>query len=598
MAKKFYDKQHLKFLLFELFKVDQLCEYSYYEEHNRETLEMVIDAAEELSEKHLKPYLEEMDRNEPYLKEGEVVVHEKVKDIINAFAEGGWLSAVFPFKDEGQQLPHMLSFAASFIFSAANYSGSVYSYLTTGAANLIRAFGSQALKEQFIPKMLEGSWQGTMALTEPEAGSSLSDITTTAYATSSDFFLLKGQKIFISAGDHNGVENIVHLMLARTEGAPKGVKGISLFVVPKKRLEEGKLISNDVKTVGVFHKMGYIGAPIVHLMLGENEDCRAYLVGEENKGLLYMFQLMNEARIGVGLNATSIASAAYHASLEYAKERKQGRSVANKQIEEEQVDILKHADIKRMLLFQKSIVEGSLSLLMQCAYYTDILKVAEGEEYEKASLLLDLLTPIAKSYPSEKGCLTTSAALQIHGGYGYCKDFPVEQFYREARIHPIHEGTTGIHAIDLLGRKIWLEQSKGYQYLLEEIKVTIEQAREYELLSNYAVSLKQKLQLLENTTKVLHKTFRHEGAEAMLADATLYLELLGTISIAWQWLKIGIKASEKLTTKLKDSDKAFYEGKIYTLYYYYEYELPNTIVLSQRLCDDDRLTLYVEDRHF
>ncbi|MBT34463.1 MAG: acyl-CoA dehydrogenase, partial [Thalassobius sp.] len=472
MAKKFYDKQHLKFLLFELFKVDQLCEHSYYEEHNRETLEMVIDAAEELSEKYLKPYLEEMDRNEPYLKNGEVVVHEKVKDIIKAFAEGGWLSAVFPFEDEGQQLPHMLSFASSFIFSAANYSGSVYSYLTTGAANLIRTFGSQTIKEQYIPKMLDGSWQGTMALTEPEAGSSLSDITTTAYTTTSDYYLVKGQKIFISAGDHNGVENVVHLMLARIEGAPKGVKGISLFVVPKKRIEEGKLINNDVKTVGVFHKMGYIGAPITHLMLGEHEDCRAYLVGEANKGLLYMFQLMNEARIGVGLNATSIASAAYHASLEYAKERKQGRPVANKQIEEEQVDILKHADIKRMLLFQKSIVEGSLSLLMQCAYYTDLLKVAEGVEKEKASLLLDLLTPIAKSYPSEKGCLTTSAALQIHGGYGYCKDYPVEQFYREARIHPIHEGTTGIHAIDLLGRKIWLEQSKGYQYLLEEIKTT------------------------------------------------------------------------------------------------------------------------------
>ena len=597
MARQYYNKQHLKFLLFELFQVDQLNKFPFYQDHNKETLEMTIDAAEELSEKYLKPYLKEMDRNEPQLKDGEVIVFEKLHEIIAAFAEGGWISAVYPYEIGGQQLPYMLSFAASFIFSASNYSASVFPYLTAGAANLINTFGSEELKNQYIPKLFDGSWQGTMALTEPDAGSSLSDVSSVAYPTDDNYYHIKGQKVFISAGDHNAVENVVHLMLARIQGAPKGIKGISLFVVPKKRLENGILVDNDVKTVGVFHKMGYTGTPIVQLVAGDKDNCKAYLVGKPHQGLSYMFKLMNEARIGVGLNATSIASAAYYASLEYAKERKQGRPVGKKQLEKDQVQLINHADIKRMLLFQKSIVEGSLSLLMQCAYYSDLVRVSDGVEKEKATLLLDLLTPVAKSYPSEKGCLTTSAALQIHGGYGYCKDFPVEQFYREARIHPIHEGTTGIHAIDLLGRKVWINQGKGYNLLIEEIKSCIEKAYDHELLSNYAVSLKQKVQLLENTTKFLHKVFRNEGAEAMLADANLYLELLGTIAIAWQWLKIGIKASEKLQGKINEKDKDFYEGKIYTLYYFYEYELPNTIILAQRLCDDDRLTLYVEDRH-
>ena len=597
MTAKYFDDQHLHFVLFDLLKAQELNRFKYHAEHDRETMEMTIDAAKQLADRHLLPWLSEMDKKEPVFENGAIKVHPQVREMIKAFAEGGWISAVYPYEEGGQQLPYMLSFAASFIFGAANYSGSVFPYLTSGAANLIRNFASKELNERFIPNMFAGKWQGTMALTEPEAGSSLSDITTTAYPTETGHYLIKGQKIFISAGDHDAVENIVHLMLAKIEGAPKGTKGISLFIVPKKREENGSLISNDVTTAGIFHKMGYKGAPIAHLIMGEQDNCHGYLVGEPHKGLSYMFQMMNEARVGVGLNAVSIASAAYQTSLNYAKERKQGRLPNKKDASLPQVGLIQHADIKRMLLQQKAMVEGTLALLMQCAYYTDLERVAEGEEKEKAKLLLDLLTPVAKSYPSEKGCLSTSAAIQIMGGYGYCSDFPAEQFYREARIHPIHEGTTGIHALDLLGRKVWLYESRGLKMLLKEMAASVEKASAFAQLKEHAGQLQEALQLLRNTTATLSKVFQEKGAEVMLADATLYLEMFGIISVAWQWLNMGIVAAQKLE-RSKASEKDFLEGKLYTLHYFYQYELPVVKNLANRLCENDQLTMQVEERHF
>ncbi len=598
MATKYFDAQQLNFVLFDLLQAEQLNRFDFYVDHDRQTMEMVLDAAQKLADKNLQPWLQAMDKEAPIFENGQIKVHPQVKKIIRDFAEGGWISAVYPYEEGGQQLPYMLSFAASYIFGAANYSASVYPYLTSGAANLIRNFASRELKEKFIPNMFAGKWQGTMALTEPEAGSSLSDITTTAYPTDKGYYLIKGQKIFISAGDHDAVENIVHLMLARIEGAPKGTKGISLFIVPKRRLENGELVNNDVTTAGVFHKMGYKGAPIAHLILGEKDDCQAYLVGEPHQGLSYMFQMMNEARVGVGLNAVSIASAAYQASLAYAKERKQGRLPNKKDVTQEQVKLTKHADIKRLLLMQKAMVEGSLAILMQCALYTDLERVATGKEKEHAALLLDLLTPVAKSYPAENGCLSTSAAIQIMGGYGYCSDFPVEQFYREARIHPIHEGTTGIHALDLLGRKVWLKESKAFQLFLAEVNQCIENASGKKQLQHHAQQLKVNLRILKNTTMLLGKVFREKGSEFMLADASLYLDMFGIITMAWQWLKIGLVAVNKLDNAQTQSQSDFLEGKIYTLHYFYEYELPKVSLLAQRLADTDYITMHIEEQHF
>ncbi len=600
MAKKFYNKRDIDFLLYEVFDVEALTKYDYFSDHDKDSFNMTLEAAADIAEKELKPYGKAMDEYDPQLVDGKIIVHPQVRRMMQVFGEGGWIPATFPYEDGGQQLPNMIMNNVSFIWGAANYSSMVYPFLTTGASNLIRTFGSKALQEQFLPNMFAGKWQGTMAMTEPDAGSSLSDITTSAAPTEDGFYKIKGQKIYISGGDHDGVDNIVNLTLARIKDAPKGIRGISLFVVPQQRIAaDGSLEDNDVITAGVYHKMGYAGTPIAHLTMGEYDDCRGYLVGEANKGLSYMFQMMNEARVSVGISAVSIASAAYYASLEYAFERPQGRKIGNKDLSKPQVAIIEHADVKRMLLFQKSIVEGCLSLCMQCSEYADLALVTEDEEKEKNHLLLDLLTPIVKTYPSEMGCLTTSAGLQILGGAGYCKDFPLQQYFREARIHPIHEGTTGIHGLDLLGRKVMMKNGKAYQLFMAEVQATIKKAASI-------TALAQRTNELANNLKTLHKVSMHllalakqNKVETFLSDATLYLEMFGIITIAWQWLKMGIVAHKKLaTTKMTADANNFYQGKMHALRYFYEYELPKTHSLAQRLISDDKVTLDIANEYF
>ena len=589
---KFYSRQNIDFLLYEVFNVMSLTELPYFAEHSREEYNMILDAADQLAHKELRPYLIEMDRKEPQFKNGHVNVHPQIRKLMKEFGEGGWISADGSKEYGGQQLPLMVSSCAQFIFGAANYSASVFPFLSAGAARLIQEFGSDELKNHFIPKLYDGSWQGTMALTEPNAGSSLSDITTQAVPINDDrkVFKIKGQKIFISAGDHDGVDNVVHLMLARIEGAPLGTKGISLFVVPQNRFNEsGTHFENDVITAGLFHKMGYKAAPIVHLSLGSNDNCMGYLVGEENKGLHYMFQMMNEARIAVGLSAVSIASAAYYASLEYANERPQGRTSDNKDLSKPQSLIIEHADVKRMLLFQKSIVEGSHALLLQCALYADMAKTGKLAEREIFRLVLDLLTPVAKSFPSEMGILSTSASIQILGGAGYCQDFPVEQYFREMRIHTIHEGTTGIHGLDLLGRKIVMGGGIAFRAFTEEVAKIIKKVKlEVTELVKYAEKLDDVLFRLQNVTMKLSTMAMKEKRETFLADATLYLELFGIVAVGWQWLLMGSRAQLKLASGSKDK---FYLSKLHTMRYYYEYELPKAEGLIARLNSVDRVTL-------
>jgi butyryl-CoA dehydrogenase len=593
----YFSKRDLQFNLYELLNVEQLTQYAYYQDHNRESFDMVLDAAEQIADKMLHPLLIEMDRKEPQLVEGKIRVHEGMKAIVKRFGEDGWINARFSYEEGGQQVPVTVHNAAAFIFQAANYSASVYPFLTTGAANLIRSFGSPELIETYTPLMYNGRWQGTMALTEPNAGSSLSDISTTAQPTNEEgVYKIQGQKIFISCGDHDACENVVHLLLAKIKGGPVGTKGISLFVVPQKRIKDNGLSENDVTTAGVYHKMGYKGAPIAHLMFGSNDDCKGYLVGEPHKGLSYMFQMMNEARVGVGTNAAAIGTAAYHASLAYAKERPQGRPIGAKDPTQPQTLIINHADVKRMLLFQKSVVEGSLSLLLQCGLWSDLAHVAEGETKERAELLLDLLTPIAKSYPSEMCCQTTSAAVQILGGAGYTTDFPMEQYYREARIHPIHEGTTGIHGLDLLGRKITLKGGKGVQFLMQEIQQTIGESKN-STLKNLGELLEKALGRVQKVTEHL-LALASQNVEVFLADATLYLEFFGIVTIAWQWLKQAVQAQKALVQAVSESDRNFYQGKIATAHYFFEYELVKTISLSQRLTSSDRTTVEMQAEWF
>ncbi len=594
----YYSKRDLRFQLFELLDAESLVKYPYFQDHDRASFDMVLEAADQIGEKMLFPLLTEMDRQEPQLVDGKIRVHEGMKAIVKRFGEDGWINAPFSYEQGGQQMPVTVLNAATFILQAANYSASVYPFLTAGAANLILTFGSKQLQETFTPQMFSGEWQGTMAMTEPDAGSSLTDISTAATPTEQEgVYKIKGQKIFISCGDHDACKNVIHLMLARIQGAPAGVKGISLFVVPQKRIgKNGELLPNDVLSAGIYHKMGYKGSPIAHLMMGENDNCIGYLVGEAHRGLSYMFQMMNEARVGVGTNAAAIGTAAYHASLQYARERPQGRKINEKDPTKPQTLIINHADVKRMLLFQKSVVEGSLSLLMFCNYLTDIGHVEQGETKENALLLLDFLTPIAKSYPSEMCCLSTSAAVQIHGGAGYTTEFAVEQYYREARIHPIHEGTTAIHGMDLLGRKTVMQNGKAAQLFAAEIAKTLSESALYPELHPLSIALQKALFKAQKVTGHL-LNLATTNVEAYLADATLYLEMIGVITIGWQWLRQAVVAQAALKNDAT-LDADFYHGKIMTARYFFDYELVKVDALAKSLMSEETVTMDMKDAWF
>jgi len=596
---KFVSIKNIRFMLKEVFDAKSLTDYKYYQTHSEKLFDMVIDESLKLAVKLMYPYLEEMDKNQPVFADGEIKVHESVKKIMKEFGEGGWIASGFPEKYGGDQIPIIIRGITSFIFAASNYSASVYPELTAGAAELITSFGSKELIDTYVGNMLAGKWQGTMALTEPQAGSSLSDITTTAVPDENGGYKIKGVKIFISAGDHDGAENIIHLMLARIENSPSGAKGISLFVVPKKRPgEKGSFVENDITTAAVYHKLGYRGTPAVEISMGEKDNCYGWLVGEINRGLFQMFQMMNEARIAVGLASCAIASAAYQSALEYTENRQQGRPVTNKDPETRQIPIIEHTDIKRMLLFQKSIVEGSLSLILQCCMYADLIKVSKGDNKEKYKLLLDLLTPVAKAFPSEYGILSTSVAIQCFGGYGYCDDFPVEQYFRDIRIHAIHEGTTGIQGMDLLGRKIVMKDGKAGLLFSEEVKKTIIEAAKIPELEFFADKLAKELKQLEQLLGFLFNVAAKKGIDTYLSDASLFLKLFGLVVISWQWLIQGIAAKKALSENCSKKDTNFYNGKLYTMNYFFRYELSKTAGLASRLMDGDNLTLNMKPEYF
>jgi len=595
MSSQFISIENLKFLLHKVHKIDDLFQYPYFSEYNNEAIDMVVDSALDFSNKELFPYLVEMDQQGVSFKDGKVSVHPQVYKVLNKLGEAGFLNASLSFEEGGIQLPYMAHYAASLVYTAANNGGIGYTGLTAGAAHLITSFGNEELKKTYAEKMYQGIWQGTMAMTEPEAGSSLSDITTKAIPTETSGYKISGQKIFISGGDYDDAENIVHLTLARVEGAPRGTKGISLFVVPKLRVEEdGSLKNNDVTTAGIFHKLGQHGYVTTHLMMGENNECIGYLVGEENMGLKYMFQMMNAARIEVGLTGVSIASAAYYASLQYAQERRQGRHPSSKDSASEPVKIIEHADVRRMFFMQKSIVEGCASLVIECAKYLDLSKASSGEEKENSLLLLELLTPIVKAYPTEMGIQSVSNGLQCLGGYGYCQDFPLEQLYRDIRITTLYEGTTGIQSLDLLGRKMTMHDGKAAKLLIKEIFAVIEEASGLDELLKYADLLKSYLDEYQKVMGKLMSLARQGKPEEFLADANLFMELTGNLVIGWQWLKQVIIAMEELK---KDKNAVFYSSKIETLRYYFIYELPKCKGLMDILVNDEGVTLTKEEEH-
>ncbi|NLO21255.1 MAG: acyl-CoA dehydrogenase [Syntrophomonadaceae bacterium] len=586
---KVVSRRNIKFLLYEVFGVEDLTKYEYFEDHSQETFDMIIDTAYKLGMDFMYPVFQEMDANPPEYVDGIVKTHPIVKTTMRDFGRDGWINAPMAYEYGGQQIPQVIQNVIQFIFTASNYSLGAYVSLTRGAADLIVHHGSQEQKDLYLEKMFAGEWQGTMALTEPDAGSSLSDIKTSAEDTGEGYYKIKGQKIFISAGDTDAVDNTIHMMLGRIKGAPAGVKGISLFIVPKYRIKDnGDLEYNDVFCAGIEHKLGYKGSPICQLSMGDEGDCRGYLVGEANKGLAYMFQMMNEKRIGVGIGATGKATAAYYAALEYANQRLQGRPLNEKDPNSPQIPIIKHADVKRMLLFQRAICEGALSLALQNAKYRDLVKV--GEDAEKFDLISDLMIPVVKTYPSEMGILTTSTAIQCLGGYGFCRDFPVEQYYRDIRIDTLHEGTTGVQGQDLLGRKVTMKGGKAYQLAMEEVRKTIEEAASIDELKAYAAQLKDAQQVFSDVTDYLLAIKETGDKEKFQADASVYLEMAGVLFIGWQWLLQAVVAIKALPTAI-DVDKNFYQGKLMTCQYFFKYEMPKLESLGKTLKTSDGLTV-------
>jgi butyryl-CoA dehydrogenase len=450
--------------------------------------------------------------------------------------------------------------------------------------------------------MISGKWGGTMCLTEPQAGSSLSDIVTSAEPTG-DTYKIHGQKIFISGGDYQGAENIVHLVLARIKGAPAGTKGISLFVVPKHRPKaDGTLEFNDVTTVADFQKMGQKGYCTTHLFFGDKEDCTGWLVGEPNKGLKYMFLMMNGARIAVGRGAAAIATAAYHASLNYAHERPQGRELqrtGKKDVSQGQTLIVNHPDVRRMLLLQKVITEGALSLVLLTSKYHDLSISAESEnERAKYKLLLEILTPVVKTYPSEMGITSVNNGLQVLGGYGFCSDYILQQYLRDIRISAIYEGTTGIQSQDLLGRKITMENGKALMLLSEEMQRSIKAAMKHESLAPYAKKLGAKLELTQSVLQSLMGFAMQGDYQRFLADATPFMEFFSTIVLAWQWLDIATHAQQALVVGTGTYSVEFYESKLHAMKFYYKYELPKTMGLAELLKDKEALTLNTDKKIF
>lgn len=592
-----YNRRDLSFQLYEVLNIERLCESTRYQDHSKEIFEQLIDLVDRMAEELFQPHAALSDAKEPVFDAGRVKLTPEIKQALDAFVEAGLPAASFDTELGGMQLPYVVTQAMAFIFGAANSATSGYPMLSAAAANLLSVYGSKEQQRLFLKPLIEGRYFGTMCLSETQAGSSLADINTQAQPQADGTYLLSGNKMWISGGEHDMSENIVHLVLAKIPGGDAGIKGISLFIVPKFMVNlEGEIGQrNDVILAGINHKMGNRGTVNTVLHFGENGGAQGYLIGEAGKGLSYMFHMMNEARIGVGLSATSLAYTGYLHALAYAKERKQGRKLDQKNPNSSMVAIIEHSDVKRMLLQQKSYAEGGLALGLYCAQLIDLQRIAKQSDdltaLQQYTLLLDILTPIAKSWPSEYGLRANEQAIQVHGGYGYTRDYPVERLYRDNRLNHIHEGTKGIQGLDLLGRKVTQRDGASAKLLFAEIMRSIATAHELDSVSEYADTLEKYLNLLLKITQTMQQQIPNKGLDAYLANATLYLDAFGHVVVGWMWLNQAIKAENRLASDVNESDDAFYAGKIKTCAYFMRYELPNVRPVLKLLSETNTLCM-------
>ena len=594
MASLLLSRRDLDFLLHEWLDVCALTSRERFAEHSRETFDAVLDLAEQIATRHFAPHNRRNDSEEPVFDGERVHLHDEVAPALRVFGEAGLVGGAMDHAVGGMQLPATVSQAVFGWFQAANVGTSSYPFLTIGNANLLMAHGSPEMVQTYVVPMVEGRFFGTMCLSEPQAGSSLADVTTRAELQPDGSYRVFGNKMWISGGEHELSENIIHLVLAKIPDGPAGAKGISLFVVPKVVVETGE--RNDVVLAGLNHKMGWRGTTNTMLNFGEGKHTPggqagavAFLVGEPHRGLAYMFHMMNEARIGVGLGATCLGYTGYLHALDYARSRPQGRPVAAKDPSTPQVPIIQHADVRRMLLAQKSYVEGALALNLYCGKLVDEQHTAGTQETrDRALLLLDVLTPIAKSWPSQWCLEANSLAIQVLGGYGYTREYPVEQFYRDNRLNPIHEGTHGIQALDLLGRKVVMQGGAGLALLASVMGETVDRAeKEGGTTAAHATALRA---TLDRVLEVTATVWSAGDVELSLANATVYLEAVGHLVLAWTWLEQLLACTGK--------QGAFYDGKRAAAAYFFAWELPKTGPQLDLLASLDRTPLDMQDAWF
>ena len=591
MSAPLLSRRDLEFYLYELFEVETLASRERYADHNRESFNAAMDIAEKLAEEYFVPIRAKVDMNQPDWDGEKVIMIPEIKRAYDAVAEAGLICPDQDYDMGGMQLPLVVSACAMGYLTAAASTTNGFHALTAANANLLETHGTQEQIDTWVLRLRTGEFAGTMALSEPQAGSSLADMRTKAVPQADGTYRLFGNKIWISGGDHELSSNIVHAVLARIEGAPPGVKGISLFICPKFLLnDDGSLgARNDVQLAGLFHKMGGRGQTSTALNFGEIDGAVAYLVGEPHQGLKYMFHMMNEARVMVGTSGATLAMCGYQYSLEYARERPQGRKPSSKDPLSEPVMLIEHADIRRMLLAQKAYAEGSWSLCLFASQLVDDWKTHPEESGRQAAFeLLDFLTPIVKTWPSEYGPKANDLAIQVLGGAGYTNDHPVELMYRDNRLNPIHEGTTGIQSLDLLGRKVPQNGMAGYQRCLEGISADLQKAEGIPALVTMCDALDLAVKDLQRTTTSLLSAMTSQDIDLVMANSVRYLEFFGHVVVGWMWLRQGMTAAKALE-KASDDD-AFYKGKLQAMNYFARWELPQTAVWADLLCGLDDTT--------
>ncbi len=581
MAQVIADRRDVDFVLHEQLGVGRLSKHDTFAEFNDKTVDLIISEARNLAIKEILPTFKDGDEHGCRLENGQVFVPESFKRAWELFLEGEWLAMPEDPEYGGQGMPRTVALAAGDYFNGANYAFMMYAGLTHGAALLVEAFGTERQKKRYLKNMFTGRWTGTMLLTEPEAGSDVGNLSTSAVKNPDGTYQISGNKIFISAGEHDLAENIVHPVLARIEGAPSGTKGISLFLVPKYRVNaDGSLgEANDVVCTGIEHKMGIHGNATCSLTLGGKGNCVGELLGEANKGMRAMFLMMNEARLLVGMQGFCCASASYMNAVNYARERIQGKNLLKMMDPDAPaVPIIQHPDVRRMLISMKSYVDGMRSLLYYAGYLSDQITVAD-DDAEKTRLqgMLDLLIPVCKGYVTDKAFEVCSTGVQVFGGYGYISEYPQEQLLRDCRITMIYEGTNGIQAMDLLGRKLGMNQGKPIMDLMVEIQGTIARAKAADGLEAFATRVEKALNRLGEVAMHLGAAAMSPNVMSAFAFAHPFLEASGDVVMAWMLLWRGTVAAEKLAKGAKKKDTAFYEGQLKSLQYFTQAVLPVTM---------------------